>query len=297
MGLNDIAFPNLGIYLEDVHKNLTIGGFTIAYYGIIIGIGILLGFTLAAWGMKDRGMNPDLVWDFSIYAIVFSILGARIYYVATSWELYRDNPLSVWNLRQGGLAIYGAVIAGLLTMYLYCRRKKLGFLQFADSVIMGLVLGQIIGRWGNFFNREAFGGFSDGLFAMRLPVDALRSADVTADLLAHVVDGANYIQVHPTFLYEAMWNLLLLIFLFCYRRHKRFEGEMLLLYIMCYGIGRFMIESIRTDQLLIPGTEIPISMFVSAVSAFAALLCILIMGKKSPRAQYVVGDMGSDGKQ
>lgn len=277
MDITDIAFPHLGIYLENVPRNFSIFGFRIAFYGVIIGIGILCGILMAAYIAKKEGLNPDLIWDFAIYAIVFSIIGARIYYVVFDWEIYRDDLISIFNLRNGGLAIYGAVIAAFITLWVYCRVKKYSFLQIADICVPGLVLGQIIGRWGNFMNREVFGEYTDNLLAMRLPVDAVRSGDISESITRNIVEGTNYIQVHPTFLYEGMWNLALLLFMLWYRPHKKFRGEMWLLYLGGYGLGRAWIEGIRTDTLFIPHTTVAVSqvlavvLFVTAVVADAAI--------------------------
>ena len=251
MDIKDIAFPNLGIYLRNVPKSFSIFGFQIALYGVIIGIGVLCGVLLAAHVAKKEKVDPDVIWDFAIYAIVFSIIGARAYYVVFQWDMYKDNLLEILNLRNGGLAIYGGVIAAFITLWIYCKIKKQSFLQIADICVPGLVLGQVIGRWGNFFNREAFGGYTDGLFAMQIPLSAVRTGDLTEELLAHtvVVSGVEYIQVHPTFLYESVWNLCLLFLLIAYTKHKTFDGEVFLLYLLGYGIGRFWIESLRTDQL------------------------------------------------
>ena len=147
-----------------------------------------------------------------------------------------------------------------------------------DTAGPGLILGQCIGRWGNFFNREAFGGYCDNLFAMQLPVSAVRSSDITAELREHIIvlDGISYIQVHPTFLYESLWNLGLLIILLVYWKHRKFNGEIFLLYLLGYGIGRFWIESLRTDQLLLPGIGYPVSMALAACMAVGAGILILI---------------------
>lgn len=291
MGVNDIAFPNLGIYLEDIPRKITVGGFDIAFYGMIIGFGMILACFIAAREIRNRGMDENVIWDLSLYVIICSIAGARIYYVATSWEKYKDNLLSIFNLRQGGLAIYGGVIAGAITVIVYCRKKKISFLPYVDAIVMGLLTGQIIGRWGNFFNREAFGDYTDGLFAMRLPIDAVRASDISDNIAAHIVEGTNYIQVHPTFLYEGIWNLALLIFVILYRKHKRFEGEIFCIYALLYGAGRFVIESVRTDQLLIPGTAIPISMVVAAVSVLVSGVVIVVMKRKKIQVQYLVDNV------
>lgn len=279
MEYSDIWFPNLNIYLKNVPQMIYVGNFGIAFYGIMIATGILLGFMLSAKIAKVNGENPDLVWDFSLPAIFFSICGARIYYVVMSWKSYKDNPISILYLRQGGLAIYGGIIGAFVTLYVYSRVKKVSYFKFGDILIAGLPLGQLIGRWGNFFNREAFGGYCDGLFAMRLPVERVRAWDISPELREHIVDG--YIQVHPTFLYECLWNLGLCVFLVLYNKKKKFDGELFLLYVAGYGIGRFWIESLRTDQLFVPGTQIPVSMLVSSVSAVIAIAMIIILRKKN----------------
>lgn len=271
MGNMDIAFPNLGIYLKNVPKAFTVFGFQIALYGVIIAFGVLAGVLLAAHVAKLEKLDADVIWDFAIYAIIFSIIGARIYYVVFRWDAYKDNLLEVFNLRNGGLAIYGAVIAAFLTLWIYCRKKKQSFLQLADICVPGLVLGQVIGRWGNFTNREVFGEYTESLFAMRLPTQMVRSGDISEKIAAHMAEGTNYIQVHPTFLYESLWNLALLALLLLYRKHKKFEGEQWLFYLGGYGLGRAWIEGIRTDTLFIPHTTVAVSQ-VLAVVLFAVSL-------------------------
>ena len=283
MDVSDIAFPHLGIYLENVPRDFSIFGFRIAFYGVIIGIGILCGILMAAYLSKKENVNPDLIWDFAIYAIVFSIIGARIYYVIFEWDVYRNDLLSIFNIRKGGLAVYEAVIAAFTTLWIYCRVKRQSFLQIADICVPGLVLGQIIGRWGNFMNREVFGEYTDNLLAMRLPVDAVRSSDISESIVRNMVEGTNYIQVHPTFLYEGMWNLALLVLMLLYRKHKKFQGEMWLLYLGGYGLGRAWIEGIRTDTLFIPHTTIAVSQVLAIVlfvTAAAADILIRIWMKR-----------------
>ena len=267
----DIAFPNLGLYLNNVPKGFSVFGFQIALYGVIIGIGVLCGVLMAAHVAKKEGMDPDMIWDFAIYAIIFSIMGARIYYVIFQWDMYKTNLISVFNLRNGGLAIYGAVIAAFLTLFVYTRIKKQSFLKMVDVCVPGLILGQAIGRWGNFTNREVFGGYTDNLVAMRLPKLAVRVRDITPDIDAHtiIINGIEYIQVHPTFLYESLWNLLILCLMLVYHKHKKFSGEIWLLYLGGYGLGRFWIEGIRTDQLYLTGTSIPVSQLI-------AIICVVV---------------------
>lgn len=285
----DIAFPNLGIYLNNVPKSFHVFGFEIALYGIFIALAVLGGILMAAREAKKTGQNEDIYWDMAIYIMLFSIIGARIYYVIFSWDVYKDNLLSIFNLREGGLAIYGGVIAGFATAFIYAKIRKLSFLQLVDTAVLGLIVGQVIGRWGNFTNREVFGGYTNNLLAMRLPIESIRStADITEGIAAHIVEGTNYIQVHPTFLYESLWNLLLLFLILLYRRHKKFQGEVALLYFAGYGLGRIWIEGIRTDQLWLPGTTIAVSQVLAGVFivvAVAADVFVRIRLKKKQKAE------------
>lgn len=284
----DIAFPHLGIYLRNVPKSFSVFSFPIALYGVIIAVGVLAGVLLAAKVAKFEKLDPDVIWDFAIYAIIFSIIGGRIYYVIFSWDRYKDHLLDIFNTRKGGMAIYGAVIAAFLTLWIYCRKKKQSFLQMADICVPGLVLGQVIGRWGNFTNREVFGEYTDSLLAMRLPTEMVRAGDISEKIAAHMQQGTNYIQVHPTFLYESLWNLALLVILLLYRKHKKFEGEQWLLYLGGYGLGRAWIEGIRTDTLFIPHTTIAVSQMLAValvVVSIAADIFIRLHLQKNTTAK------------
>ena len=276
MGDGDIAFPFLGIYLENVPKSFTIFGITIALYGLIIGIGMILAFVLITHVAKKNGLDPDDFYDMGIWLIIFGIIGARIYYVIFSWDYYKNNLGEIINLRQGGLAIYGGVIAGFTALIVWCRVKKKSICKMGDVAFMGVLVGQIMGRWGNFTNREVFGGYCDNIFAMRLPISAVRSRDISEELASHIVDGTNYIQVHPTFLYESFYNLVLLSLIYIFFKKKAFDGEAILWYLGGYGIGRFIIEGIRTDRLLIPGTGLAVSQLLG-ISLFAVSLAIDII--------------------
>ncbi len=276
MGDGDIAFPFLGIYLENVPKTFTVFGITIALYGLIIGIGMILAFVLITHVAKKNGLDPDDFYDMGMWLIIFGIIGARIYYVIFSWDYYKNNLGEIINLRQGGLAIYGGVIAGFTALIVWCRVKKKSICKMGDVAFMGVLVGQIMGRWGNFTNREVFGGYCDNIFAMRLPISAVRSRDISEELASHIVDGTNYIQVHPTFLYESFYNLVLLSLIYIFFKKKAFDGEAILWYLGGYGIGRFIIEGIRTDRLLIPGTGLAVSQLLG-ISLFAVSLAIDII--------------------
>jgi phosphatidylglycerol:prolipoprotein diacylglycerol transferase len=286
MGDMDIAFPNLGIYLRNVPKTIMVGNFGIALYGIIIATAMLCGISIAAVMGKREGQDPDLYWDAFPWIVVSSIVGARIYYVIFMWDFYKDNLLEIFNLRGGGLAIYGGIILAVTTIIIYCKFKKTDWRLFLDMIGHGLVIGQVIGRWGNFFNREVFGEYTNNLFAMRLPLAMVRESDISPLIREHIEAGTNYIQVHPTYLYEGMWNLMVFAILLLYRRKKKFNGELFLVYLAGYGIGRAIIEYIRTDQLYLPGTKIPVSMVLGIVVAAVSFFLIVIgrtrAGRRSP---------------
>ena len=273
----DVSFVHLGITIEHLRNSISIGGFEIAFYGIIIGIGMLAGLYMAQRDARRRGQDPELYLDFALYAIIFSIIGARLYYVIFDWELYKDNPIEIFNLRGGGLAIYGGIIGAVLTLIVFTKIRKVSFFSMADTGCIGLITGQIIGRWGNFFNCEAFGGYTDSLLAMRLKMSLVNPSMISQELLDHriVENGVEYIQVHPTFLYESLWNLGVLIFLLWYRKRKKFDGEILWMYLLGYGLGRAWLEGLRTDQLLFFGTGIPVSQALSMVLVAAASAVII----------------------
>lgn len=277
MGITDIAFPNLKIYLENVPKRFEIFGVEIALYGVVISIGIILAIALVEYVAKKSGQNADMYWDLAMITIIVGVMGARLYYVAFSWDSYKDDLKSILNLREGGLGIYGGIIAGFLAMFVFAAIKKQRAILIADTAVPGIALGQIIGRLGNFFNREAFGEYTDGLFAMRLPIDAVRGSDISENIAAHIEVGVNYIQVHPTFLYEGMWNTGLLILMMILWRYKRFDGEVALLYFGGYGIGRFFIEGLRTDQLQIGNSGIAVSQMLGLTLFVAALITEIVM--------------------
>ena len=290
----DLMFPHLGIVIEHMKNHITVfGNFDIAFYGMIIGSGMLIGLWVSSYDAKRRGQNPDIYLDFLLYAAIFSIIGARLYYVAFQWDYYKDNLASIFNIRQGGLAIYGGVIAGFIVGIIYTKVKKLNFLELADTAVVGLITGQAIGRWGNFFNCEAFGGYTDSLFAMRIREAIVNPSMISDSVRDHMIieNGISYIQVHPTFLYESVWNLCSLILMLWYGKHKqKYIGEIMALYFLLYGTGRFIIEGMRTDQLIIPGTGLAVSQCLSLVLVIAAIIIMFLIrkGKLSKELGYKI---------
>lgn len=284
-----IFFPNLGITLRNVGDHITVFGFEIKFYGIVIMLGFILGYLLVTNEAKRTGQNPETYLDFILIMIIPAILGARIYYVLFRLDQYvvsgdfRATVKNMINIRGGGLAIYGGIIAGVLTGAIFCKVRKHSFVLMADTAVFGVLIGQVLGRFGNFFNREAFGAYTDGITAMAIPLDYYRNSGnlnylertgvITQTMLDNTVtiDGMECITVHPTFLYESLWNLMLLIFLLIYRRHKKFKGEFALIYLAGYGLGRFIIEGLRSDSLMIGSTGIKVSQAL-------ALACFVIAG-------------------
>ena len=278
----EINFPNLGIYLDHVGKNISIFGFSIAYYGIVIVTGMMIAIWIAQREAKRPGQNPGQSLDLAMIGIAAGILGARIYYVIFAWDYYKDDLLSIFNIRQGGLAIYGGIIGACIAVVIYSRKKKQNFSLLMDTASMSIVFGQIMGRWGNFFNREAFGDYTNNLFAMQLPVSAVRANEITQKMWDHVVtvNGVEYIQVHPTFLYESLWNVGVLLFLFWFRKRKKFNGEVFLMYLIGYGLGRICIEGLRTDQLLLPVVGLPVSQLLSGCLVVGCTILVVWKRKK-----------------
>ena len=294
MQYTDIRFPHLGIVLSHVGRYISIGDFQIMFYGIIIACGFLVGLWVAQQEAKRTGQNPEIYMDYLLVMMIPAIIGARIYYVVFSWDSYKDNIPEIFNLRHGGLGIVGGVAMAVLVLFLFAKAKKQSVLLMLDTMTMGLLIGQIMGRWGNFFNREAFGGYTDGPLAMQIPlkyfeqygrVSELESSEILKHLVTLTVHGEklSYIQVHPTFLYEGMWNLLLLLFIFIYRKHKKFDGELLCIYLMGYGLGRFFIEGLRVDQLLIGHTGIAVTQVV-CICIFVGGLIGMVLGHRKSKA-------------
>lgn len=278
----DLIFPHLNIVIERLRNHISLfGKFDIAFYGIIIGIGMLTALFVVERNAVRHNEDPSVFYDFFILAVIAGIIGARIYYVAFEWDYYKGDILKIINIRQGGLAIYGGIIGGAIAAFVFCRVRKYPFLKLADGSVLGILTGQIIGRWGNFFNCEAFGGYTDSLFAMRIKESLVNPSMINKELLDHLItdNGISYIQVHPTFLYESCWNLITFIILFIYAGKKKMgTGDVAVRYFLCYGIGRFLIEGLRTDQLKLPGTMLAVSQILSLL--LATSMAVIIIYKK-----------------
>lgn len=238
----------------------SIGSLPIRWYGIIIATGIVLAFIVVQKEMVKRGMHPDFLTDLLIWAVPISILSARIYYVIFSWDYYKDHPGQIIQIWEGGIAIHGALIGAFLTTYVFTKIRGVSFWKTADIAAPGILIGQIIGRWGNFMNQEAHGG----------PVsEKFMETTIIPDWIMNqmTIDGVTY---HPTFLYESLWNVIGLIIILLLRRVALKRGEMFLLYLTWYSIGRFFIEGMRTDSLY--GGDLRAAQVVSIITVVAAVI-------------------------
>lgn len=294
-----VTFPGLGLefHLKPVLLAIT-ENFGIHWYGMIIAVGFLLAVLWCCRQSSQFGIKEESCLDILFFAVPLSIIGARLYYVAFEFESYYvpgdigatlTKIIRIWD---GGLGIYGGIIVAVLTALVFCKVKKIKFLAFADLGCMGLLIGQLVGRWGNFVNVEAFGSVTDVPWRMAGPNVAnylKRTAQINTAVYDQIIDGA--LGVHPTFLYESMWNLAgLLILVLILKKRRKFDGEMFFTYIAWYGIGRFWIEGLRTDSLFIPGTSLRVSQLLALVSALAAIggiIYMLLVKKPGPEKLYV----------
>lgn len=290
MTSNYISFPNLGILLHVDSVAFMIGSKEIYWYGIIIGIGFFTAIVAAVFLAKKYGVSSDTIYDIALFGAPSAIVCARIYYVAFNWSDYADDLSEIYKIWHGGIAIYGAIIGAVISTVIYCRVKKQNLPLICDIGAVGLLIGQIFGRWGNFFNQEAFGTNTDSLFAMSGNVIKEKLAEMAADGMKVSAD----MGVHPTFLYESAWNVLVLIVVLALFKRRRFDGQAFLTYIALYGLGRFFIEGLRTDSLYLMNFRV--SQLVAAVTFAAsavAVICIIV-NKKGTVTQRVAEADASD---
>jgi len=253
---DSIVFPGLGLRFDFSPVAFKIFGLEVRWYGIIIAMGFLCGFIASTYFGKKEDVNPEILLDVAIIALPFAIIFARAYYVIFNFKEFKDNILSIFAIRQGGIAIYGALIGALLSTYIYCRIKNINFFKICDVGVHGLILGQAIGRWGNFANREAYGYETDLPWRMQI----------------YSSEAGKRIEVHPTFLYESLWDFLVFLLLIFLRKYKKKEGDMLGFYLIFYSVGRFFIEGLRTDSLMIGNFRV--SQIVAALCIVAGIIIV-----------------------
>lgn len=262
---SSISFPMFGEGSINPPSYFTVFGKNIYFYGVIIAVAFILGTLYCTRKAKIVGVTEDNVFNVLIWLIPLSIIGARIYYVLFRLDYYTAHPSEIFAIWEGGLAIYGGIIAGALTLWLVCRHDKVSVLAMLDIFIIACILGQAIGRWGNFMNREAFGGETDIFCRMGL-----------------TSPSGDTMYVHPTFLYESLWNFVGFLFLnwFLTKEKRKYDGQCLLFYMFWYGLGRSWIEGLRTDSLYVGSTNIRISQVLSIALVLISLVLLLINAKK-----------------
>ena len=266
----EISFPMLGDWSVNPPYSFTVFGFEIYFYGVIIAAAFILAALFCARKAAEFGLTSDDLFDLVIWLIPACIIGARLYYVLFKLDYFIANPSKIFSVRDGGLAIYGGIIAGVITGIIWSRMKKIPVFAVGDLAAFGLLIGQAVGRWGNFINREAFGAVTDVFCRMGL-----------------TLPGQETLYVHPTFLYESLWNLAGLIILCVLSKlgKRKYDGQFFWSYILWYGLGRAWIEGLRTDSLYIGSTDIRVSQLLAAVSALAALIVLIVNAKKAHKPE------------
>ena len=284
-----LRFPGLGWEIPISRVAVSIGSLEIYWYGVIIAVGFGLGLWVYLSHNRSCGIHPDEGLDIILWSMLGAIVGARAYYVAFQWDHYKDNLKEIFNLRGGGLAIYGGIIGALIVAFIVCRSKKLPMLPVADAAFPGVMLGQAIGRWGNFFNMEAFGTNTTLPWGMTSDTISNYLSRHQAALLAQgvVVDPA--MPVHPTFLYESLWNLIgvavLLLWLF---PRRSYDGQITLGYTAWYGLGRFFVEGLRTDSLMWGSVRVSQALGgVLFIVAAGLMLAIFLWSRKPMTLEYI----------
>ena len=272
--MTHVEFPGLGLAFDVNPVAFTIGSFEFRWYGILIALGFILAMVYCSRNAKDFGIRSDDFFDLMLWIIPCCIIGARLYYVLFNLEHYLADPGEIFAIRDGGLAIYGGIIVGVIVIIGVSRHKKIPIPAMLDLAVFGLFIGQILGRWGNFMNREAFGAETEIFCRMGLTAP----------------DGST-IFVHPTFLYESLWNLAGLIFLIVWTKkgHRKYDGQCTLIYIFWYGLGRAWIEGLRTDSLYIGSTNIRVSQALSIVLVLISLILLIRQSRRPhpPEKLYV----------
>lgn len=266
--INNISFPNLGLDFNISRAAFSLFGIDVYWYGLIICAGIAIACAYGFYAVRKTDISPDDLLNMILISLPTAIICARIYYVLFSLEDYMHTPLDIFNIRQGGLAIYGGIIGIMIVVLVYTKRKSLNLGAVLDILAIGLLIGQSIGRWGNFVNGEAFGSATNLPWAMTIQSGSRVIAD----------------GVHPTFLYESLWNLAALAALIIYKPRKKFDGELFALYMVIYGAGRFLIEGLRSDSLYLFGSAVRVSQLLSLVIFFLGIAAIVFMRRKTKAA-------------
>lgn len=283
-----LSFPGLGIGEFSVDSEaFSVFGAPIAWYALIICMGMIFAVSYVIFRAGQIGINSEHIIDFALFVIPIGVIGARLYYVLMELDSY-NSIVDVFNIREGGLAIYGGIIAGAITVFCVCKYKKIDFLAFADCVVPGLIMAQAIGRWGNFMNGEAFGSETEGFLKM-----GIRNFNSI-----YTFGKYEMVYVHPTFLYESLWNILGFIGINIFYKHKKYDGQIFFMIFGWYGLGRMWIEGLRTDSLYLWGTPIRVSQALAMlIFITCATLLVYFAIKKPQRPFYRMESVAAEGKK
>ena len=276
---NTVSFPKLNIGFPVYSDAFTVFGITIKWYGIFIMLGLLLAVIYCFKRMKSFGIDDDRANDAVFAGFIGAVIGARLYYVFMSWDMYKDNPASIFSIRDGGLAIYGGLIGALILGGIVAKIRKVRLMPLLDLTGMGFLIGQAFGRWGNFFNHECYGSNTAlpwGMTSPKIQAELASKADSILELTGVTVDPS--LPVHPCFLYESLWCALGFVLLHLYSKHRKFDGELFLMYIGWYGLGRMFIEGLRTDSLMVG--HLRISQLVAGICVIVSIASIFAMRHK-----------------
>ncbi len=277
--MNNISFPHLGLSFNIERVAFSVFGFDIYWYALCITSGIIFAYLYCSYVGKRQGISSETFIDILLWGIPSGVIGARLYYVVFNLEYFISHPDEILAIRNGGLAIYGAIIFSVLSVLIYLKVKKINVLKVFDICVIGLLIGQSMGRWGNFFNQEAFG--SNTTLPWGMTGDKIKEY-----LMVLKESGVNVnpeLPVHPTFLYESLWNLTGIIFLHILSKKKKFDGQIFTLYIIWYGLGRMIIEGLRTDSLMFMGLRI--SQIIGLVSGIFGVIAYIVLRNGTKRGK------------
>lgn len=263
-----VEFPNLGVVFDALPRGFSLfWGRELSFYGIFIGLGILTAFLAMLWQAGRTGLEREACLDFAVFAIPLALIGGKFYGIAFSWEQFQEEPGRILTSGAEGLPVYGVLLSVLLCMFVYAKVRRVSLYQLADTCCVGLLAGQAVAAWGDFFGRSGFGGYTDGPFAMRLHLEDVDTAFVTEEMYRMAEAGGYYgsVQVQPVFLYESMWAVGMLAILLLATRRKKQDGELIFFYLVACGLWRAWVDGLGMGVLRLWGTQFPVSWLVSAV--------------------------------
>ncbi|MDO4519292.1 MAG: prolipoprotein diacylglyceryl transferase [Eubacteriales bacterium] len=285
----NINFPNFNLNISYLPKAFNVFGYEITIYGIILAVSLMLGTAVIVLEAKRKHQSTNKYLGMIILALIGGVIGARAYYVLQHLDYYKNHVQDIYHVTGGGFSFYGGLLVGMLMVGVYCLIAKIRFGEALDTLTPGLLLSQVFAAWGNLFNREAFGEYTNSIFAMQIPLTDVRGQEVTELMNKNLVDidGVSYIQAHPLFLYESIWCLLLMLVILGISRKKRFSGEVFLKYLAGFSFARGILEWFRTDKVGMFGSKISLTMIVSFFAFIISLIVLSVRGTMANRRERV----------